>query len=82
MQLNLNILLVQLMRNHILRQIPSNQINKSMKELQELKDNSRKSIPESIKPSLNNYKKTAKRELKKPQEEKNFSRLKLEKLNA
>jgi hypothetical protein len=37
---------------------------------------------ESIKLSLNNYKKIVKRELRRLQEKKNFSRLKLEKHNA
>jgi hypothetical protein len=47
-------------------------IKKSKKELPESKENLRRNMPESIKPSLNNYKKTVQRELRRPQEEKNF----------
>jgi len=47
-------------------------IKKSKKELPESKDNLRRNMPESIKPSLNSYKKIVKRELRTPQEEKNF----------
>ena len=76
MQLNLNIFLLQLMKNHILWLIlqitQKKQINKSKKELQKLKGSSRKNMPESIKLSLNNYKKTVKRELRSLQEKKKF----------
>jgi hypothetical protein len=72
MQLSLNIFLLQLMKNHILWLIPRKQINKSKKELQELKGNFRRNMPESIKLSLNNYKKIVKRELRRLQEEKKF----------
>jgi len=47
----LKILLIKIMMDHILKK----QISKSKKELQELKNNSRKSTLESIKLSLNNY---------------------------
>jgi len=48
-------------------------IKKSKKELPESKDNLKKNKPESIKPSSNSYKKIVKRELRRPQEKKNFS---------
>jgi len=66
-QLNLNIVLLLLTRNH-----KKNAIKKSKKELPESKDNLRRKMPESIKPSLNSYKKNVKRELRRPQEKKNF----------
>lgn len=72
MQLSLNKFLLQLMKNHILRIVQKKQIKKSKKELQELKGSSRKNMPESIKLSLNNYKKTVKRELRRLQEKKKF----------
>jgi hypothetical protein len=82
MQPNLNIYLLQLMKNRILWLIPRKQINKSKKELQELKENFKKNMPANIKLSLDNYKKNVKRELMRLKEKKKFSKLKLEKLNA
>jgi hypothetical protein len=82
MQPNLNIYLLQLMKNRILWLIPRKQINKSKKELQELKENFKKNMPTNIKLSLDNYKKNVKRELMRLKEKKKFSKLKLEKLNA
>ena len=70
------------MKNRILWLIPRKQINKSKKELQELKENFKKNMPTNIKLSLDNYKKNVKRELMRLKEKKKFSKLKLEKLNA
>ena len=72
MQLNLNIAILLLTKNHILMLKQKKAIKKSKKELPESKENLRRNMPESIKPSLNNYKKTVQRELRRPQEEKNF----------
>jgi len=47
-------------------------MNKLKKELPGLREKSKKNMLESIKPSLNNYKKTVKSEQRRPQEKKNF----------
>jgi len=68
----LNAVLLLLTRNQILMFKQKNAIKKSKKELPESKDNLKRNMPESIKPSSNSNKKIVKRELRRPQEKKNI----------